>query len=98
MRGTVRATRAIVTTPSDSNELPGYPIGFYVGGTDGSEEGTITVAWETAGGGSNVTCAFACPVGTIIPVEGFYKVMNTGTTLPSTGGQVVVFYGSIQRN
>lgn len=97
MRGTVRAIRAIDTTPSDDDELPGYPIGFRMGGTDGTEGGSVTIAWKTAGGGSDVTCLMHCPVGETVPIEGFYKVLNTGTTLPTTDGQIVVYYGSLQR-
>ena len=91
MQGARHATRAAVATPSDTTDHK-KTLGFYVGGADQAEEGAITIAWLDSAGTASITCLFRVPVGVTIPIAGFRRVMSTGTTLPTTNGQVVVFY------
>jgi hypothetical protein len=96
MRGTVRATGMKVHTIHDTNEIPEYPIGLYVGGSDPTEVAIVVLAWKGPTGGSDVTVTVRIPVGVTIPVEGFYRILNSGTTL-TTDGQVAYYFGPIQR-
>jgi hypothetical protein len=82
-------------TPHDTTEIPVYPVGLYVGGSDATEVAVLVVSWKTASGTDKSETLYV-PVGVTIPVEGFYRIKATGTTL-TTNGHVAYYYGAVQK-